>query len=253
MNFSNFFKRKPAKEDVISFGHGLAFRRALSMPSKMPEGIEFHYNKNAGMQLGGTAIRISGNSSRYYTHYSSYSSGYSFTTTPEELENLYNIFRDNNFHKIEHDGKSIMDVPGDSLSLQWQDQCIEIRRGTHGQIKQEHRQAYYNCLGAMESLAEKDYTKYLKKVKIQMDETIRKEFNYSLFSEEALRIKLFENNGDKKSFFSSLLGVHNLMLEIEEPYSEKLNVMVPVLENHNTVLNLFMSNNKLNWETIISR
>lgn len=223
------------------------------MPFRMPSDIEFHYTKNSGIAMGGSIIRISEKISQYFTHYLSSNYGYEFHTTLKELETLYKTFQENNFHKIEHDGRTVSDVSGDSLSIQWQDQCIQVGRGMHGQIKKEHTLAYHNCIGAIEALAEKDYAKNLQKITIQMDETIRKEFKFGLYGESFLHTKLFENNGTEKPVFSLLQGIHCFEIGIEEPYSEKLQVTIPVLKNHTTVLNLFLANQKLNWETIISR
>lgn len=143
------------------------------LPAKLPEKFNIRFYDGGGMLPQSDEIYISKDSCYLEYFYNQARNKIYFSLTQEELEQLYQVFVKNQFHKIKADEeKEVYDRGGTHLSLMIDNQYIDKSDSGLSFIQANWKQAYGQCVSAVRQIATQKTAALKKDIKIQLDSSI---------------------------------------------------------------------------------
>lgn len=121
--------------------------KGSTLPEKRPSDFRISYSFNAGMTGQGSALFLSEKESNTTQYSLGNQQKTDFTVTPQELDELYAIFRNNHFEKITWQSEMVYDGAGGALTIGWETTNINKRIGD-GVIMSEQSQKIMDTVTA---------------------------------------------------------------------------------------------------------
>ncbi|MFC2092314.1 hypothetical protein ACFLSV_00300 [Bacteroidota bacterium] len=223
------------------------------LPEKRPDDVVFFYSESGGMLSVGKNYIISADSS--FTNYYMYDARNKihFNASPEEVDELYNIFYKNDFDKIKTFEEMVYDRGGNKVSISWKGEKIYKSNTGISFIEKEWQEEYRVILSAIGKLVA------LKINKLKINFTLK--IDTSIINLDKITKIIIDDDityysskdGIKDSINLNLIpGEHNVRVSVtnkeETDYQNKvLQVSIPFLDiNEETnVINFYVEGKEI--------
>jgi hypothetical protein len=144
-----------------------------NLPDTRPEKLSIQYSLGGGMAYYSENLYISQDSCVYTINDEGAISKYYFTMTGEQLDNLYKVFKDNNFNKIKTREEMIYDRGGESIGLSWgKGKYAHIDDAGMTLIEDSWKKEWSECLGAVKNVLSEQLNKQKKDYEVRIDKTL---------------------------------------------------------------------------------
>jgi len=142
------------------------------LPSARPEKFTVSYYLGGGMVYYGENLYISSDSCTYEINDGGAKSKIYFTLSADELDKLYKVFKDNDFHRIKTYDQEVYDRGGESISLSWGNgKYANISDGGMTFIKENWCSEWAACLDAVKNIITAQMDKQRKDYEIKFDKS----------------------------------------------------------------------------------
>jgi hypothetical protein len=142
------------------------------LPGARPEKFAVSYFLGGGMRYYGETLYISADSCTYEINDEGAKSKIYFNLSSDELDKLYKVFKDNDFHKIKTYDQEVYDRGGVSISLSWGNgKSANVSDGGMTFIKENWKNEWSACISALKDIISTQLGKQKKDYEIRIDKT----------------------------------------------------------------------------------
>lgn len=198
-----------------------------NLPAQLPANLTISLYQGGGMLPQSSGVYISADSCYMEYFYNQARNKIYFTLDKTELQDLYQVFVKNQFHRIKTYEEEVYDRGGTNLSLSFDTQYVNKSDGGMTFIQKNWQEAYSICLSAVWQIAIRKTEAQKKDIRIVLDPSILQSgYVISLSIEDSNFNYYSEEQGIKSEIPSRLFpGQHqvsiNLIENTEPSYQRK--------------------------------
>jgi hypothetical protein len=144
-----------------------------TLPDSRPGDITFRYHVDGGMMYYSENLFISADSCYYTVNDGGAELRINFTMTTGQLDELYKVFKDNDFDRIETYTEQVYDRGGEGISLNWESgKYCHVNSSGMTFIKRKWSAEFSVCIKAMTSVITSETDKLKKDYQIMLDKSM---------------------------------------------------------------------------------
>ena len=126
------------------------------LPSLRPEKLVIEYHLDGGMRYYSEALYLSEDSSYYTVNNGGAISRVNFKLSTSELDELYNVFKDNKFDRIRIFEEKVYDRGGNTIFLRWgKGKMAAVSNSGMSFVEEGWREQWNACIKAIEDIITK--------------------------------------------------------------------------------------------------
>lgn len=143
------------------------------LPEMRPLDISFRLSMSGGMLYYYEELYVSGDSCNYLINDGGAISKIHFTLTPDKLDILYEVFKENDFADIKTYDEKVYDRGGETISLRWgKGKYATVSNSGMTFIKDSWRTEWSACENALSKIIAEEVSKQKKDFEIRVDRSL---------------------------------------------------------------------------------
>lgn len=221
------------------------------LPDKRPDDIRFRYSQSGGMMYYSEEIFISKDSCYYSINDGGAITKAYFKMSPQELDKLYSVFKDNNFDEIDSYEEKVYDRGGESIYLNWdRSKYAHVSNSGMSFIKDSWKSEWAACSNAIEKIGKDEIEKQKKDYTINFDKSL---FGNEIYMQINRDVVIPKSTLMAEQIYDSVItrivklspGKHNASITIGKSYNT-----IIINTDSTKGLKLYLANDSLKHEFI---
>lgn len=195
------------------------------LPESRPGQLVIEWRESGGMEYYSEALYLSEDSSYYTVNDAGAISRVNFKISPQDFDNLYKVFTDNDFDRIKTYDEKVYDRGGTSIYVRWEKgKYASVSNSGMSFIKESWRKEWSACENALEDIIKKESDKNRKDYGIRFDKTMfGKEINVYIQNIAAVPKSILLAEREDDEYISRIVklipGKHRLAITFDKKFN----------------------------------